>query len=92
MTEIVFKNVTRMEGKRKVLKNLNLTVRDKEFLSILGPPGSGKSNVLRLIAGIDRPDEGEIYIDGKLVNDLPPIARGVSMMFQSLALFCSAPR
>jgi multiple sugar transport system ATP-binding protein len=87
LTEIVFKNVTRMEGKRKVLKNLNLTVRDKEFLSILGPPGSGKSNVLRLIAGIDRPDEGEIYIDDKLVNELPPIARGVSMMFQSLALF-----
>ena len=76
-----------MEGKRSVLKNLNLTVRDKEFLSILGPPGSGKSNVLRLIAGIDRPDEGEILIDDKVVNDLRPIDRGVSMMFQSLALF-----
>lgn len=87
MPEIVLKNITKMEGKRVLLKDLNVTVKDKEFLSLLGPPGSGKSDVLRLIAGIERPDRGEIYIDGKLVNDVAPVARGVSMMFQSLALF-----
>jgi multiple sugar transport system ATP-binding protein len=87
MPEIIFKNVTKMEGKRVLLKELNVTVKDKEFLSLLGPPGSGKSYLLKLIAGIERPDRGEIYIDGKLVNDVEPVARGVSMMFQSLALF-----
>ncbi|MEM3109119.1 MAG: ABC transporter ATP-binding protein [Candidatus Bathyarchaeia archaeon] len=58
-----------------------------EFLVILGPSGSGKSTLLMMIAGFIQPDEGEIYIDGELVNDKPPYERNVGMVFQSLALF-----
>jgi len=87
MPEIYLENVTKRYGRHVAVKNLTLKINDKEFFSLLGPPGSGKSTILRLIAGLETPDEGNIYIDGRLVNDLPPLERDVAMMFETLALY-----
>ncbi|MEM2188012.1 MAG: ABC transporter ATP-binding protein [Nitrososphaerota archaeon] len=87
MPEIILENVTKRYGRYVAVKNLTLKVNDKEFFGLLGSPGSGKSTVLRLIAGLETPDEGNIYIDGKLVNNVPPLKRDVAMMFETLALY-----
>ncbi len=70
-----------------VLRNLNLSVNDGEFLALLGPSGCGKSTTLRLIAGLDNPNEGSIYISGKDVTNLSPVNRKIGMVFQSYALY-----
>ncbi len=64
-----------------------LTVEDGEFLTLLGPSGCGKTTTLRMIAGFERPDRGEILFDGRPVNDLPPYERGIGIVFQDYALF-----
>ena len=87
MPEIYLENVVKRYGKHVAVNNLTLRVNDREFLSLLGPPGSGKSTLLKLIAGLEKPDSGNIYIDGRLVNEVPPIERGVAMMFETLALY-----
>jgi len=69
------------------VNNVNLEVKDKEFFILLGPSGCGKTTTLRCIAGLETPDEGEIYIGDKLVNDLPPRERNIAMVFQSYALY-----
>ncbi|MEM2122364.1 MAG: ABC transporter ATP-binding protein [Candidatus Bathyarchaeia archaeon] len=69
------------------VNHVDFHVDKGEFLVILGPSGSGKSTLLMMIAGFIKPDEGEIYIDGELVNDKPPYERNVGMVFQNLALF-----
>jgi spermidine/putrescine transport system ATP-binding protein len=66
---------------------LNLSVSKGEFFAFLGPSGCGKTTTLRMIAGLEAPDAGEIYIGGECVNDLPPYERNVSTVFQRLALF-----
>jgi len=66
---------------------VSLKVHDKEYFSLLGPSGCGKTTLLRIIAGLVEPDEGEVYIDNKLVNRLPPEDRGVGFVFQTYALF-----
>jgi multiple sugar transport system ATP-binding protein len=75
-----FEDVTAIRG-------LNLTVSEGEFLVLLGPSGCGKTTTLRCIAGLEVPDEGEIYIDNKLVNNVPPKDRNVAMVFQNYALY-----
>lgn len=87
MPEIYLENVVKRYGKHIAINNLTLKINDKEFLSLLGPPGAGKSTLLKLIAGLEKPDSGNIYIDGKIVNDVPPLERGVAMMFETLALY-----
>ncbi|MEM2058019.1 MAG: ABC transporter ATP-binding protein [Thermoproteota archaeon] len=87
MPDIELRNVTKIFKKKKILNKINLTINDKTCLTILGPPGSGKTMILRLIAGLEKPDEGEILINGNEVNEVPPDRRGVSMMFQNLALY-----
>ena len=67
--------------------NVSLQVNDKEYFSLLGPSGCGKTTLLRMIAGLVELDEGEVYIDGKLVNKLPPEDRGIGFVFQTYALF-----
>ena len=69
------------------LKSLDLEIHDGEFLVLLGPSGCGKSTALRLLAGLEDITSGEIRIDGTRVNDLPPGARGLGMVFQSYALY-----
>ncbi|MEM1517886.1 MAG: ABC transporter ATP-binding protein [Nitrososphaerota archaeon] len=87
MPEIYLENITKRYGKYVAINNLTLKINDKEFLGLLGPPGAGKSTLLKLIAGLEKPDSGNIYIDGKIVNDVPPLERGVAMMFETLALY-----
>ena len=69
------------------VENLDLEVRDKEFVVLLGPSGCGKTTTLRCIAGLEEADGGEIYIGDRLVNDLDPKERNIAMVFQSYALY-----
>jgi len=80
-------NVTKRFGKIVAVNGVNLHVYDKEYFSLLGPSGCGKTTVLRLIAGLIQPDEGEIYIGDKLVTDVPPEDRDIGFVFQTFALF-----
>lgn len=90
MGGIKFVNVSKIfEGKDKVkaVNSINLEIMDKEFLVLVGPSGCGKSTTLRMIAGLEDISEGELYIDDKLVNDLPPKDRDISIVFQNYALY-----
>lgn len=80
-------NVTKKFGDITALDHINLSIDDGEYLCILGQTGAGKTTLLRIIAGLLEPDEGEIYIDGKLVNGIPPEKRNAVYMFQQFALF-----
>jgi len=74
-------------GKNEVLKGIDLDIADGEFVVLLGPSGSGKTTTLRIIAGLETQDSGHVYIGDKLVDDLPPRDRNVSMVFQNYALY-----
>ena len=87
MAEIQLRNLSKSWGNFVAVKNFNLTVADKEFLVLLGPSGCGKTTTMRMIAGLEDISEGEIFIDGKLVNNLEPKDRDISMVFQSYALY-----
>ncbi len=80
-------NVTKRYGSKTVLDNISLEVNDKEFLVLAGPPGAGATTILRIIAGLETPDSGEVYIGDQLVNDLEPKDRDVAMVFENLALY-----
>lgn len=85
---IDLRNITFNYGDEKVLDNLNLYIRDKEFITLLGPSGCGKTTTLRIIAGFLEPDEGEVVFEGKVINNVPPHKRKVNTIFQRYALFC----
>lgn len=93
MPEIVLKNITKRFGKSCAVDNLNLTIHDGNFVSLLGPSGCGKTTTLRMIAGLETPTEGEIYMDGELVFssekgiDISPDKRNVGFLFQNYALW-----
>lgn len=75
------------DGKNKVVENVNLEINDKEFVVLVGPSGCGKSTTLRMIAGLEEISAGEIHIDGKKVNNIPPKDRDIAMVFQNYALY-----
>jgi putative spermidine/putrescine transport system ATP-binding protein len=79
--------VRKYYGRAVAVDGVSLRIRQGEFFSILGPSGCGKTTLLRLIAGFETPDDGEVRLAGELVNQRPPYARGVGMVFQSYALF-----
>ncbi|HWP20553.1 MAG TPA: sn-glycerol-3-phosphate ABC transporter ATP-binding protein UgpC [Burkholderiaceae bacterium] len=87
MSRIQLRDVAKRFGDAWVLQHVDLTVEPGEFCVFIGPSGCGKSTLLRLIAGLDDPSSGEIEIDGRVVNDLPPAERQVAMVFQSYALY-----
>jgi len=88
MAEVVLKNVNKIyEGGNKVVTDVNFTVKDKEFVVLVGPSGCGKTTTLRMIAGLEEITSGEIFIDGNLVNNLPPKDRDIAMVFQNYALY-----
>ena len=81
------KNITLSYDGDKILDNVNLYVRDKEFVTFLGPSGCVKTTTLRIIGGFAFPDEGDVYFDGKRINDVPPYKRPINTVFQRYALF-----
>lgn len=93
MPEIKLKNVTKRFGAQAAVDQLNITIHDKEFVTLLGPSGCGKTTTLRMIAGLETPTEGEIYIDDTLVFsadkgvDLSPAKRNIGFLFQNYALW-----
>ncbi|MGR3500902.1 ABC transporter ATP-binding protein [Pseudaestuariivita sp.] len=87
MAEIQLRNVGKRWGDFVGVDNFDLTIADKEFLVLLGPSGCGKTTTMRMIAGLEDATEGEIIIDGQVVNDLDAKKRDVAMVFQSYALY-----
>lgn len=87
MTKLEIKNVTKKFGEFYAAKSISFTAKEGEFVTLLGPSGCGKTSLLKLIAGFYQADEGEVLIDGKNVNFLPPEKRNTAMCFQSYALF-----
>ncbi|MBO4264512.1 MAG: ABC transporter ATP-binding protein [Clostridia bacterium] len=84
---IELKNVSKSFDDAAVLRHIDLYIRDKEFVTLLGPSGCGKTTTLRIIGGFETPDEGDVFFDGKKINDLPPYKRPVNTVFQKYALF-----
>jgi multiple sugar transport system ATP-binding protein len=89
MATVTFKDTSRIypKSKRPAVDRLNLTVNDGEFLVLVGPSGCGKTTSLRMLAGLEDVDEGEILIDDKSVVNLPPRNRDIAMVFQNYALY-----
>ena len=87
MTALTLSNVCKSFGQVEVLKNIDLTVEENEFVVFVGPSGCGKSTLLRVIAGLEDATSGTVEIDGERVNDTPPAKRGIAMVFQSYALY-----
>jgi multiple sugar transport system ATP-binding protein len=87
MARVRLDNLGKAFGPIAAVENLNLEIRDREFLTLVGPSGCGKSTTLRMIAGLETPTEGEIYFDDRPVTDLSPQARNIAMVFQSYALY-----
>ena len=87
MADIELKGVNKQFGDIKVIKDVNLSVKDNEFVVFVGPSGCGKSTLLRLIAGLEDLTTGEVHINGERVDHLAPAARGLAMVFQSYALY-----
>ena len=87
MAEITFDRVSKRFGNATVVRDLSLTVADKELLTLVGPSGCGKSTTLNMLAGLEDPSAGSIRIDGRVVNAVPSGARDIAMVFQSYALY-----
>jgi multiple sugar transport system ATP-binding protein len=87
MAEISIRNVAKQFGDFTALHSIDLTVADREFMVLLGASGCGKTTLLRIIAGLETPTEGEVWIGGRRVDHLPPRQRGIAMVFQNYAVF-----
>jgi len=87
MTNVKVSNLTKRFGEIVALNGASFEIRDKEYVAIIGPSGCGKTTLIKCLAGINRPSGGEIFFDGRLVNDLPFEERGVGYVFQEIALF-----
>ncbi|MBC3869259.1 ABC transporter ATP-binding protein [Undibacterium oligocarboniphilum] len=87
MAEVHLQKLSKSYGGNTVLQDINLHIRDGEFMVFVGPSGCGKSTLLRMIAGLEEISSGELLIGGKRANDTPPAQRGLAMVFQSYALY-----
>lgn len=87
MAEILLNNVKKSYGKTEVIHDASFKINDGEFLVIVGPSGCGKSTLLRMIAGLEKITEGEISINGRVINNLEPSERDIAMVFQNYALY-----
>ncbi|SMX38222.1 ABC transporter ATP-binding protein [Octadecabacter ascidiaceicola] len=87
MTEVNLSKVVKFYGKHRAVHGIDLAIHDGEFVVLVGPSGCGKSTTLRMIAGLEDISDGEVSIGGRVVNDLPPRERNISMVFQNYALY-----
>ena len=88
MSEVILKGIKKVyEGNVTAVHDVNINIKDKEFIVLVGPSGCGKSTTLRMVAGLEDISGGELYIDGKLCNDVEPKDRDIAMVFQSYALY-----
>src|SRR6187200_3449459 len=84
---ISFRNISKRWGSTVAVDNVSLDIQPGEFFALLGPSGCGKTTLLRILAGLEVPTEGHIYIDGQDMGEIPPNRRAVNMVFQSYAVF-----
>ncbi|GAM73913.1 maltose/maltodextrin transport ATP-binding protein malK [Vibrio ishigakensis] len=87
MTSVTLKNVYKSYGDVQISKDVNLDIKEGEFVVFVGPSGCGKSTLLRCIAGLEDITSGDLYIGEERMNDVEPSKRGVGMVFQSYALY-----
>jgi multiple sugar transport system ATP-binding protein len=87
MAHIVFDNVSKRYGDTIALDKVSIEIAEREFFGVFGPPSCGKSSFMRMLLGLDKPDEGRIFVAGKDVTHAAPMQRNLSMVFQNLALF-----
>ena len=87
MSNVILKNVTKIYDKKKVIDGIDLEIKDREFVVLVGASGCGKSTLLRMIAGLEDITDGEIFIGDKKVNDVHPKDRDIAFVFQSYALY-----
>ena len=88
MSSVVLKNLIKSyDGKKNIIDNINLEIKDKEFIVLVGSSGCGKSTILRLISGLEEITSGEVLIDDKVVNNIHPKDRDIAFVFQSYALY-----
>ncbi len=87
MAQVELRGLTKKYGTQTAVEDISLTIKKGEFLVLLGPSGCGKTTLLRMIAGLEMPSSGEIFISDRQVNDMPPRLRDIAMVFQSYALY-----
>ncbi|HQT96948.1 MAG TPA: ABC transporter ATP-binding protein, partial [Thermodesulfobacteriota bacterium] len=84
---VEIRGISKLFGNVRAVDHVDLATNEGEFLVLLGPSGCGKTTLLRMIAGIEEPTEGDMVIDGRVVTNLPPRLRDIAMVFQSYALY-----
>ncbi len=87
MAEVILQNVSKSYGSQTALSGVNMTVPDGAFVVLLGPTGAGKTTTLRMVSGLDKPDQGDILIGGQSTKGLTPAQRNVAMVFQQYSLY-----
>src|SRR3954467_11837470 len=87
MAQVVMRSLNKKYDEVHAVKDVNLDIRDKEFVVLVGPSGCGKTTTLRMLAGLESITSGRILIDDQIVNDLPPMDRDIAMVFQNYALY-----
>ena len=87
MASVRLEHLTKRFGPVTALRDVSLEIGDGEFFTVLGPPGAGKTTLLRTIVGLEKPEEGDVYVDGERITDVYPGDRDIAIMFQNLALY-----
>ena len=87
MSQVTLKGITKVYGSNTVVDHVDLDIENGSLVSILGPSGCGKTTILRMIAGFETPDDGDVLFDGESVSKVPVNKRNIGMVFQSYALF-----
>src|SRR5580704_9357202 len=87
MAQVLIRSLNKKFDEVHVVKNVNLEIRDKEFMVLVGPSGCGKTTTLRMVAGLESITSGQVLIGDTIVNELPPMDRDIAMVFQNYALY-----
>src|SRR6266566_5830009 len=87
MARVQFEHIYKRFNKTEVVHDISIDIKDKEFMVLVGPSGCGKSTCLRMVAGLEEPSEGQIFIGDRMVNGVDPKDRDIAMVFQNYALY-----